>query len=310
METGDHNFSYATCLAASERPRWRVEDVIGADRRLDFTRPFLPESLARVEPLTFLTPVEKLALNQIRGHAYLQAFGLVGAFTLPFVLDHVLDHPRPRLAADHHRVRALLAFAGEQAKHIHLFERVHIEFEHGFGSPCAVIGPPDAVADEVLVHDPLAVALFILHFEWLTQAHYLESVQDDGRLDPQFKSLLRHHWMEGVQHARMGTLVVEALVERRGEDGIRSAVDDYLAITAAFDAGLGQQVQLDLSSFELATRRRLDAAERSVFVRVQQEANRWTFLGSGMTHPNVVATFDRLGAAAREQVQMAALAFC
>ncbi|HET8644194.1 MAG TPA: hypothetical protein VFO85_01820, partial [Vicinamibacteria bacterium] len=134
MEPSYHNFSYATCLAASERVRWRVEDVIGGERRLDFTRPFLPESLARVEPLGFLTPVEKLALNQIRGHAYLQTFGLAGAFILPFVLDQV----RPRPWADEQRVRALLAFACEQAKHIHLFKRFHAEFEHGFGSPCAV----------------------------------------------------------------------------------------------------------------------------------------------------------------------------
>lgn len=304
METADRNFSYATCLAASERARWRVEDVVGADRRLDFTRPFLPESLARVEPLAFLTPVEQLALNQIRGHAYLQAFGLVGAFTLPFVLDHA----RPRLSADHHRVRALLAFAAEQAKHIHLFARFHGEFEHGFGSPCAVIGPPEAVAREVLAHDPLAVALFILHFEWLTQAHYLESVKDDGRLDPQFKSLLRHHWMEGAQHARIVTLVVETLADHRHDAGMRAAVDAYLAIAASFDAGLAQQVQLDLSSLELATRRRLDAAERAAFVRVQHQANRWTFLGSGMTHANVAAAFERLGGGARERLESAALA--
>ena len=61
MESTDHNFSYANCLAASERIRWRVEDVIGGSRRLDFTRPFLPESLACVEPLAFLTPLDKLA---------------------------------------------------------------------------------------------------------------------------------------------------------------------------------------------------------------------------------------------------------
>ena len=306
MEPSYPNFSYATCLAASERIRWRVEDVIGGDRRLDFTRPFLPESLARVEPLEFLTPVEKLALNQIRGHAYLQVLGLVGAVILPFVLDQV----RPGLSADEHRVRALLAFACEQAKHIHLFKRFHTDFEHGFGSPCAVIGPPEAVAEDVLSRDPLAVALFILHFEWFTQAHYLESVKDDGHLDPQFKSLLRHHWMEGAQHARIDTLVAEALAEGRGEAGIQSAVDGYFAVGTFLDKGLERQVQLDLSSFELATGRRLDAAERAEFVDVQLYANRWTFLRSGMTHPNVIATFNRLGGTARERLQEAALAFC
>ena len=306
MEPTDHNFSYANCLAASERIRWRVEDVIGGGRRLDFTRPFLPESLACVEPLSFLTPLDKLALNQIRGHAYIQVCGLAGAFILPFVLDRL----RPRLAADPHHVRALLAFASDQARHLHLFARFHAEFEQGFGSPCAVIGPPDAIAEAVLGHDALAVALFVLHLEWLTQAHYLESIRDDGYLDPEFKSLLRHHCMDGAQHARIGTLIVEALAEERFETGIRSAVDGYFAIATLLDTGLEQQAQLDLSSFELATGRRLDAAQRAEFARVQLRANRWTFLGFGMTHPDVLAAFDRLGGGARERLQETALMYC
>jgi len=47
--------------------RWRVEDIIGGDKRLDFKRPFLPESLARVDSMDFLTSQEKLLFNQIRG---------------------------------------------------------------------------------------------------------------------------------------------------------------------------------------------------------------------------------------------------
>jgi hypothetical protein len=42
-----HNYSYRSVLAASERIGWRVEDLIGGDKKLDFTKPFLPESLAQ-----------------------------------------------------------------------------------------------------------------------------------------------------------------------------------------------------------------------------------------------------------------------
>jgi hypothetical protein len=104
------------------------------------------------------------------------------------------------------------------------------------------------------------------------------------------------------------TLVAEALAEGRGEADIHSAVDDYFAIGTFLDKGLERQTQLDLSSFELATGRRLEAAERAEFVQVQHQANRWTFLGSGMTHPNVIATFDRLSGTARERLQERALA--
>ncbi|MEX0804382.1 MAG: hypothetical protein WD688_13860 [Candidatus Binatia bacterium] len=46
-------------------------------------------------------------------------FGLVEEFILPYVVDHA----RPQLSGDDYRVRVLLQFAGEEAKHIHLFKR-------------------------------------------------------------------------------------------------------------------------------------------------------------------------------------------
>ena len=63
-------------------------------------------------------------LNHIRGHEYLCIFGLVEEFILPFVLDHA----RTRLHDDDYRIRALLQFAGEEAKHIQLFRRYHAPF--------------------------------------------------------------------------------------------------------------------------------------------------------------------------------------
>ena len=123
-----HNYSYESALTASSRINWKVEDIIGGQKKLDFTKPFLPESLAQVNNLAFLTPAEKTTLNQIRGHEYLSMFGLVEEFILPYVVDHA----RPQLSGDDYRARALLGFAGEEAKHIHLFKRFREEFEEGF----------------------------------------------------------------------------------------------------------------------------------------------------------------------------------
>ena len=53
-----NNYSYQGALEASERIGWRVEDIIGGEKRLDFTKPFMPESLAQVKQLSFLTPAE------------------------------------------------------------------------------------------------------------------------------------------------------------------------------------------------------------------------------------------------------------
>lgn len=305
MKSGSQ-FSYREALAASEKIHWRVEDLIGEERQLDFGRPFLPESLARVEPLSFLTAAEKRTLNQVRGHAYLGVFGLVEEFILPFVMDHA----RPQLDGGDHKVRALLQFAGEEAKHIHLFKRFREAFERGFGASCGMIGPPAEIARAVLSHDPLAAALLILHIEWMTQRHYLESVKDDGELDPCFKSLLRHHWMEEAQHAKLDTLMIEELAAGRSPESIATAVGEYLEIGAFLDAGLEQQALFDLDAFEKATGRRLDASERDRFVEVQRGANRWTYLGSGMTHPSVLATLERLGPEQRARVEAVAPAFC
>ena len=38
-------YSYEEVLSAAERFAWRVEDLIGGEQQLDFSKPFLPESL-------------------------------------------------------------------------------------------------------------------------------------------------------------------------------------------------------------------------------------------------------------------------
>ena len=292
-------YTYQGVLAASEMIHWRIEDIIGGDKRLDFHRPFMPESLARVEPLTFLNSDEKRILNQIRGNAYLSIFGLVEEFILPFVLDHA----RPQLSGDDYRVRALLKFAGEEAKHIQLFKRFRQEFADGFGSDCPVIGPPEAVAAEILKHDPLGVAIVTLHIEWMVQRHYVESIRDNQQLDPQFKSLLKHHWVEEVQHAKLDTLMVESLAEGRDEAEIMQGVDEYIEIGGFIDGGLKQQVEFDLDSFERAIGSRLSDGEKEEFRQQQLQANRWTYLGTGMTHERVLETLESLTPKARRKVE-------
>src|ERR1041384_6663974 len=146
-------YTYQSALAASEVIHWRIEDIIGGEKRLDFSKPFMPESLARVEELSFLDREEKLVLNQIRGNAYLCIFGLVEEFILPFVLDHARSH----LRGDDYRVRALLKFAGEEAKHIQLFKRFREDFGDGYGTLWEVFGAPEAIASRTLAHDPVGV---------------------------------------------------------------------------------------------------------------------------------------------------------
>jgi len=299
-------YSYRDTIVASQKVNWRIEDIIGGDKKLDFSKPFMPESLARVSGLKFLNEDEKRVLNQIRGHAYLSIFGLVEEFILPFVLDHV----RPSLDEDDYRVRAFLQFAAEEAKHIQLFKVFSAEFQENFGTECKVIGPPSEVAKAVLGHHPLGIALAILHIEWMTQRHYIDSVRDDQVLDEQFKSLLKNHWLEEAQHAKLDTRMIESLAEGMAAEEIEKGVDGYLDIGGILDNGVRQQTMFDLEAFEAATGRILTEEEREEFIDVQHQANRWTYLGTGMTHPRFLETLESLGPEQRARIEAVAPAFC
>jgi hypothetical protein len=299
-------YNYQEALAASVKANWRVEDIIGGDKRLDFTKPFMPDSLARVNSIEFLSDDEKVLLNQIRGYGYLCTFGIVEEFILPFVLDHA----RPHLNEDDYRTRALLQFASEEAKHIQLFREFAEEFKQGFVTNCEIIGPAEDIGKAVLSHGPLGVALVILGTEWATQKHYLESIRDDNELDPQFKSLLRHHWIEEAQHTKIDTLMVQALTDNLAPAEIEKGISDYAAIGGFIDGGLKQQVDFDMEALQRASGRTLNEAEQEQFRSIQLQAVRWTYLGSAMTHPNFLAAVGEFSPSVRKQIEEMAPAFC
>ena len=221
----------------------------------------------------------------------------------------MLDHARPFVNGEDYRARAFLEFAAEEAKHIHLFRRFREAFVAGFKTSCDVIGPPEAIAKHVLSHPPLAVALLILHIEWMTQRHFQESIEDDRDLDPQFKSLLLHHWMEELQHAQLDTLMVQSLAQGLSDAEIQAGIDGYLALGGFLDEGLKQQALFDQAAFEAATGRKLAAAECDAFMTVQHQANRWTYIGSGMSHPKFLETLQELSPAMRRTIEAAAPSF-
>lgn len=301
-----HNYSYQSALAASERIGWKVDDIIGGEKRLDFSKPFMPESLVQVQGLSFLAAEEQRSLNQIRGHEYLATFGLVEEFILPYVLDHA----RSQLSGEDYRVRALLQFAGEEAKHIHLFKRFRQEFEASFGSKCDFIGPAEDVKRFVLSHSSLGVGIAILHIEWITLRHYIESVKDNQDLDPQFKSLLKHHWLEESQHTKLDTLILEDIAGGATAMEIDQAFAEYAEIGTFLDNGFKQQTEFDVEGFVQATGKRLSKSEREAMTAAVLKGMRWTYLGTGMTHPNFLATIEQISPQGRKQIEEMAPMFC
>ena len=299
-----HDFNYKMTLASSLRAQWMLDDVLREDQDLDFSRNMMPESLARTAVLASLDGDEQRILNQISAHQYLSIFGIVEEFILPFLIDH----SRTALHDDDDwRVRALLNFAGEEAKHIHLFKRFHAAFVRGFPVECRVIGPSEAIGAKILSHDPLAVGLVILMIEWMTQQHYLGSIRDNRDLDPLFKSLMRHHWMEEAQHAKLDTLIVEKLGAGLSEKKIDRAIDEFFEIGSFLDEGLCQQAHFNMDALETVIGRTPD--DRGEIISLQHQAARWTYIGSGMVHERFKATLEALSPRAAERIAEAAPMF-
>ena len=90
---------------------------------------------------------------------------------------------------------------------------------------------------------------------------------------------------------------------------VTQAIDDFLHIGAFIDAGLKQQTELDLVSFETATGRSLTEDQRAEFIAVQHQAMRWTFLGSAMRNKGFLDAIGSVSPTGRERIEQVAPAF-
>ena len=284
-----HDYTYKAVLASSLRAQWELDDILAPDQDLDFSRNFMPEALSRTGAAPGLAnDDERRMLNHIVAYQYLCYFGSVEEFILPFLMDHA----RPSLRGDDYRARALLNFATEEAKHIHLFNRYREAFDRGFPFSPQMLGPREALSKKVLSHHPLAVGLIILMIEWMTQAHYVGSIRDDGDIDPLFKSLFKHHWMEEAQHAKLDTLIVDALAEGCGERDFTGVTNEFFQIAGFLDQSLQMQSRLNVESLERGLGRAVP--ERDRLIVQQYRAARYTYLGSGLRHDRFKATAESI----------------
>jgi hypothetical protein len=129
------------------------------------------------------------------------------------------------------------------------------------------------------------------------------------RSRPQFKSLLRHHWVEEAQHTKLDTLMVQALTDNRSVKEIEKGISDYADIGALIDSGIPQQVEFDLQALQRAAGRNFSEPEQKQFRVIQRQAQRWTYIGSAMKHPKFLQTVGEISPAARAQIEEMSEAF-
>ena len=284
-----HNYTYQECLDVSKRVSW-LEDNVLANKNFDFSKRFLPNRLSGVDDIGCLNDTEKLQMNQIMGNAYCHIFAFVEEFIIPTVAEEALKD----VYGDEVRARSLLRFAEEEFKHQELFRRSVVLFGQGFGIECGLIPGREEVAEVVRSKSKLAVMLLTAIIEWFTQLHYIEHVRDDSGLDALFRDLLRFHWLEESQHAKMDTLLIGEVAEELTLEEREAAVDEVLELGGAIDGLLAQQIGMNIEALEKATGRAFTDAEREEITTNTQRACRWTFLVSGLQHPNIVRAIGEL----------------
>jgi hypothetical protein len=298
-----HEYSYETCLDGSVKNAWTVDDCFRG-RDFDFTKPFLPDRIAGVSGIGCLSDDEKRMLNQIRGNSYCHIFAFVEEYIVPMVVDHA----RGDVYGDETRLWSLLRFAEEEVKHQEMLRRACDQFEAGFGTSCGLVPGREEVARAVLGTSPLTALLLTSMIEWFTQLHYVEHVRDRAELDELFRDILRFHWIDESRHARMDSLLIDEVASEVSAGEREKAIDELLELGGAVDGLLAQQVELDIDALQVATGRSFTEPERNEIRTHQRRAYRWTFLVSGLQHPNFVRILEQLTAGGAEKVAQAATA--
>jgi hypothetical protein len=283
------SYSYADILQSSLKVAWTERQVLeGKD--FDYSKRFLPNGLTRVDDIRCLDDRDKLKLNQIMGNAYCHIFAYVEEYIIP----QALEAAEKQVYGEETRLRTLLRFAEEETKHQELFRRSIALFERGFGVKCGLIPGREEVAKVVLGKSRLCSYLLTSMIEWCTQLHYVEHVRHRNELDGLFRDLLKYHWMDEAQHAKIDSLLIDELTREISEADREKAVDELLELGGAVDGLLSDQADLDMESLEKAVGRALSSAERAEIKKNTQRAYRWTFLVSGLEHPSFVQIVGEL----------------
>jgi hypothetical protein len=298
-----HEYSYDACLRGSVTKPWTVDDCFQG-RDFDFAKPFLPERIAGVNAIGCLGDNEKRMLNQIRGNSYCHIFAFVEEYIVPLVMDRA----RTDVYGDETRLWSLLRFAEEEVKHQEMLRRAVEQFQAGFGVTCGLVPGREEVAKVVLDTSALTALLLTSMIEWFTQLHYTEQVRDRSELDELFRDILRFHWIDESRHARMDSLLIDEVANELTADQREQAIDQLLELGGAVDGLLGNQIELDIDALQTATGRSFTDNERDEIRTHQRRAYRWTFLVSGLQHPNFVRIVDQISTTGTDKIATAAQA--
>ena len=101
--------------------------------------------------------------------------------------------------------------------------------------------------------------------------------------------------------------MIDELARAYSPGQVEQVVDEFFEIGAFLEAGLKQQAQFNLDALEKAAGRNL--SDRDEIAAQQLDAARWTYMGSGMSHPKFLGLVQRAAPGAGDRIVEASRSF-
>jgi len=294
---------YARCINSSKLVRWDIDEDVIRGRKFDMAQKYLPDGIAKTETFDTLSTTEKRYISQIQGRTYANMFGLVERFINAKVLEISRDH----WFGEQTKLEALVRFSDEELKHQELFRRIERMIGETMPDGYQFVPQPDPVAEVVLGKSTWSVLGLTLMIELFTQAHYRESIAEDGNLSEVFKDVFRFHWLEESQHAILDELEWQREDAKLTPEERDAAVVDLIDLAVAVDGILQAQATSDAEYFAKTIDRDIGQEELTVVREGLLKAYRWQYIFSGAQHPHFVKVLTGLITEPQTQRIVAAL---
>jgi hypothetical protein len=275
---------------ASEQTGWDIDRDVIRGRYFHFSQRFLPAALDRIANLEFLWPDELRLLNQLQARTYANMFGLVERF-----IGAKMPQIRcARWSNNPVALKALTSFAHQGRKHQALFARTEALVADSMPYGYRFEAAPHNVLEAVRAASTWAVLAFTCHFQLLTDAHCVASLEADSELSPLFKDVLRFHWAEDSQHANFDE--VEWVSENARLTSIQrdDAVSDLIGLFGALSEMVRTQAGADTRYFLESNGRAQEGAEAECVGHVLHDAYRWQYIDSGAQHPRFIGLLNSM----------------
>jgi hypothetical protein len=295
---------YAKCVEVSKRIRWDTDRDVIRGRAFDFSKPFLPAGLSKVDALPFLSADERRLYSQVQGRTYANMFALVERF----IGAKVLEISRGHWLGDQVALEALVRLTDEELKHQEMFRRLETMMAPGMPAGYRFLPNSNDVAAAVLAASTWAVLALVCDIELFSQAHYRSSIEPQTQIDPLWKDVFLFHWKEESQHAIVDEM--EWLAENQRLDAAQRdrAVDELIGLVGAVDGIVQMQARADAGYFAAAAGRSFDDAQQQAIHATMLGAYRWQYIITGVQDPRFLGLLGPMIDAAQGARIHAALA--